>query len=235
MILIRHGQSLWNQKNLFTGWTDIDLSERGEAEARRAGAFLKRLLEQKSQRLWRGFSSALKRAMRTLDIILKEMGASGIPVTRAWQLNERHYGALQGQNKSEVREKYGEERLLKWRRGFEISPPLLPRPEIPENPALYQGLRRFPRGESLKDTQDRVLPFWRKSVLPEIQRGRGPVLIAAHGNSLRALIKHIESIPDKDIPLLNIQTGRPLIYSLDRKRHVWKPAGASLKGFPKNL
>ncbi len=221
MILARHGQSLWNQKNLFTGWIDADLSARGVAEARQAGAFLRRVLEPRGLKLYWGFSSVLKRAMRTLDIILEEAGLSGLPVTRAWQLNERHYGALQGQSKSKVREKHGEEQLFKWRRGFDVRPPLLSQPDQPQNPSLYEGIGRFPLGESLKDTQARVLPFWEQSILPKIQKNRGPVLIAAHGNSLRALIKHIENIPDRKIALLDIKTGDPMFYSLEREKQVW--------------
>ena len=222
MILVRHGQSLWNQKNLFTGWIDVDLSERGRGEALRAGAFLKRILRSGNLKLQWAFSSALKRAVHTLDLILKEARLTDVPVTKAWQLNERHYGALQGQNKAKIKKKHGEELFLKWRRGFDSPPPLLPEPEIPKNPELYQGLRRFPRGESLRDTQARVLPFWRQSILPKIQSGRGPVLIAAHGNSLRALIKHLQNIPDENIPLLSIQTGEPLLYSLNREKRVWR-------------
>ena len=212
-MLIRHGQSLWNQQNRFTGWTDIDLSRQGREEARRAGI----LLKEKGLIFDCAFTSVLKRAIRTLWIILDEMDLMGIPVTKTWRLNERHYGALQGQNKTSIMKKYGKAQLQKWRRGFTTNPPEL-REEQTLNPRIYENFTP-PRSESLKDTQERLIPLWKEIVHPIILKKKS-VLIAAHGNSLRALIKHLENISDNDISSLNIPTGQPLIYSLDSKGNI---------------
>lgn len=209
LVLIRHGQSEWNKKNLFTGWTDVDLSEQGEKEALSAGLELKKrhlIFDQ-------AFSSALKRAIRTMEIILKQMSLQTTPIKKAWQLNERHYGALQGQSRQDVIKRYGADQVHKWRRGFETAPPPIQKNQIFKNNKLYQTLKQIPVGESLKDTQQRVLPFWKKEILPYIQNKKS-VLITAHGNSLRALIKHLENIPDDQISSLEVKTGKPLIYKL---------------------
>ena len=204
LALVRHGQSLWNQKNLFTGWTDIDLSRKGREEARLAGRFLK----EQGLVFDFAYSSVLKRAIRTLWIILDEMDLMWIPVTKTWRLNERHYGALQGRDKNQMREKYGEEQVQKWRRDWTLKPPAIRKRTL--NPKIYKDLTP-PTGESLKDTQERLLPFWKQTVDPVI-RNKKSVLISAHGNSLRALIKHIENISDDETASLNVSTGQPLIY-----------------------
>ncbi len=214
LILIRHGQSLWNQKNLFTGWTDIDLSQKGIEEAKQAGL----LFKEKQLSFDVAFTSALQRSISTLHYILKELNVK-IPIIKAWQLNEKHYGSLQGKNKQTMINKYGEEKIQKWRRDFYTRPPLLPKPQRPNNMELYKNLEKFPIGESLKETQERVISFWRKSILPEIQQNKS-VLIVAHGNSLRALIKHLENISDSDVCLLEVQTGQPIIYSIDSKEKI---------------
>lgn len=201
LVLVRHGQSEWNAKNLFTGWVDIDLSPVGKDQAKKAG----QLLKSKEIKFDYAFTSVLKRAIRTLWIILDEMDRMWIPVTKSWHLNERHYGALQGQNKKDVEEKYGTEQFMKWRRDFKTSPPLISKAEKNSKVCL---------GESLKQTQDRVLPFFKKSILPQIKNNKS-VLITAHGNSLRALVKFLENISDTNISTLNIETGVPFIYSYD--------------------
>ena len=214
LVLIRHGQSEWNKKNLFTGWVDINLSEKGKEEALQAG------LELKKQKISFDvtFCSALKRSIHTLEIILDQMNLTSIPVTKAWQLNERHYGALQGQNRQNVINKYGAHQVQQWRRDFETIPPLLKKQTF--NPSdLYKDLKELPKGESLKDTQKRVLPFWRKEIFPHIQKGKS-VLIVAHGNSLRSLIKDLENISDEKISSLEIKTGKPLIYKLNKELKI---------------
>ena len=213
LVLIRHGQSLWNQQNLFTGWKDIDFSERGHEEARQAGVLLKK----KGLIFDCAFTSVLKRAIRTLWIILDEMDLMGIPVTKTWRLNERHYGALQGQNKDFIMERYGKNQLQKWRRDFTTKLPELQKKQT-LCPQIYKNLTP-PRSESLKDTQERLLPVWKEIIQPLI-REKKSVLIVAHGNSLRALIKHLENISDNDISSLNIPTGQPLIYSLDSEGNI---------------
>ena len=215
LILIRHGQSEWNKKNLFTGWTDIELSEKGMDEAQWAGQALKK----RQIHFDCAFSSALKRAIQTMEIVLEQMSLTDIPIVKAWQLNERHYGALQGQNRQDVIDKHGAEQVHKWRRSFEIAPPPLKQNQKIEKSGLYQTLEQIPNRESLKDTQNRVLPFWKKSILPHIQNEKS-VLIAAHGNSLRALIKNLENISDKKISSLEIQTGRPVIYTLNKNLKI---------------
>ena len=215
LVLIRHGQSEWNKKNLFTGWTDVDLSENGIIEAKKAGQMLK----QKSLAFDQGFTSALKRSIDTLDHLLKEMESKDIKIERSWRLNERHYGNLQGQNKHEMIEKYGEEQVHKWRRDYNTKPPALEKEQPIKDKKYYQDLKEFPLAESLKDTKNRVMPFWEKNILPLIKKGQS-VIVAAHGNSLRALIKHLEDISDEDICSLEVSTGEPILYCLDNNGKV---------------
>ena len=214
LILLRHGESDWNRENRFTGWTDVDLSERGIQEAHRAGQVL---LEQ-GFTFDVAFTSVLKRAIRTLWIALDEMDLMWIPVHRSWRLNERHYGALQGLNKAETAAEYGEEQVKLWRRSYDIQPPPLPVSDsrFPGQDRRYAGLsdRELPHTECLKDTVARFLPYWHDTIVPSLEAGKR-VLIAAHGNSLRALVKHLNKIGDDDIVSLNIPTGVPLLYELD--------------------
>ncbi len=216
LVLIRHGQSLWNQKNLFTGWTDIELSQKGIEEAKQVGV----LLKEKAISFDLAFTSALQRAIATLNYILKELNLT-IPVTKSWQLNEKHYGKLQGENKQTMIDKYGKKMVQKWRRDFHTKPPLLSQPQKPTDKEIYKDLQEFPRGESLKETQKRVLSFWKKFILPQIQKNKS-VLIVAHGNSLRSLIKYLEKISDSDIFSLEINTGQPIIYTIDTKEQILK-------------
>ncbi len=214
LILLRHGESDWNRENRFTGWTDVDLSPAGIAEAGQAG---KALLEREF-RFDVAFTSVLKRAIRTLWIVLDVMDQMWIPVNRSWRLNERHYGALQGLNKAETAARYGEEQVRLWRRSYDIQPPALDASDsrFPGRDPRYAGLANqdLPRTECLKDTVARFLPYWFESIVPCIRAGQR-VLIAAHGNSLRALVKHLDKISDADIVNLNIPTGIPLLYELD--------------------
>jgi 2,3-bisphosphoglycerate-dependent phosphoglycerate mutase len=214
LVLVRHGESTWNRENRFTGWTDVDLSEKGIIEAQKAGSVLK----QKGFTFDIAFTSVLKRAIRTLWIILDEMDLMWIEVINSWRLNERHYGALQGLNKSEMTEKYGEKQVHIWRRSYDIKPPALSKadPRNPANEPKYKDLgeKDIPLTECLKDTVERFLPFWYDSIEPELKKAK-KVLICAHGNSLRALVKYLDGISDEDIPNLNIPTGIPLIYELD--------------------
>jgi len=214
LILLRHGESVWNKENLFTGWTDVDLSERGIDEAHEAGRVLKR----EGYGLDIAFTSVLTRAIHTLWIVMDEMDLTWIPVRRSWRLNERHYGALQGLNKAETAKKYGENQVLLWRRSFDVSPPALA-PEDERHPGRdprYESLEEkdLPLTESLEDTVGRVLPYWHGEVAPAVRSGRR-VLISAHGNSLRALVKHLDGVSNGDIVGLNIPTGIPLVYDLD--------------------
>src|SRR5919201_2850272 len=213
LVLLRHGESDWNRENRFTGWTDVDLSQKGIEEARTAG----KLLKSGGYSFDVAFTSVLKRAIRTLWIALDELDLMWIPVQKSWQLNERHYGALQGLNKAEMAAKFGEEQVLVWRRSYDIRPPAL-EPSDPRHDAgnpRYAGID-VPRTECLKDTVARVVPYWEDTIAPALRAGRR-VLIAAHGNSLRALVKHLDAISDKDIVGLNIPTGVPLVYELDDK------------------
>lgn len=215
LVLVRHGQSEWNKKNLFAGWTDVDLSGEGEREAVRAGQALKR----KGLVFDLAFSSALKRAIRTMEIALQQMGLTDIPLIKDWRLNERHYGALQGQNRQAVIDKYGARRVHQWRRGFETAPPPLKGAPNFKKTELYKGLKRAPNGESLKDTQQRVLPFWKKSLFPRAREGKS-IALFAHGNSLRALVKKLENISDGEIASVEIKTGQPWIYRLDSRAGI---------------
>jgi 2,3-bisphosphoglycerate-dependent phosphoglycerate mutase len=214
LVLLRHGQSLWNLENKFTGWTDVDLSNQGDREARGAG----RLLKAEGYFFDLAFTSVLKRAIRTLWIVLDEMNLMWIPVRRSWRLNERHYGALQGLNKSDMVEKYGFEQVQIWRRSYDIPPPALAETDCrhPGYDQRYASMKKeqLPCAESLKDTLNRVLPCWNKTIVPKLMEGK-KVLISAHGNSILALVKHFDNISDQDIVGLNIPTGIPLVYELD--------------------
>jgi 2,3-bisphosphoglycerate-dependent phosphoglycerate mutase len=215
LVLIRHGESVWNKENLFTGWADVDLSERGVSEAREGG----RILKKEGYTFDIAFTSVLKRAIRTLWFVMDETDLVWIPVTRDWRLNERHYGALQGLDKSETAAKYGEDQVKIWRRSYDVPPRALEDkdPRNPRNDPRYQQLtaRQIPLTECLKDTVNRVLPCWDQLIAPAVRSGQR-VLIVAHGNSLRALVKYLDNISDADIVGLNIPTGMPLVYELDK-------------------
>jgi 2,3-bisphosphoglycerate-dependent phosphoglycerate mutase len=231
LVLLRHGESVWNKENRFTGWTDVDLSEKGIQEARQAGLALKE----------NGFSfdvaytSVLKRAIRTLWIVLDQMDAMWIPVHNSWRLNERHYGALQGLNKSETAAKYGEAQVNIWRRSYAIPPPALDAndPRSPAGDPRYRNLQEneIPLTECLRDTVARSVPYWQDVVAPAIKSGKR-VIIAAHGNSLRALVKYLDNIPDDKIVDVNIPTGIPLVYDLDDNL---KPTGSAYLGDPEAI
>ena len=214
VVLIRHGESVWNKENKFTGWTDVDLSEKGISEAHKAGQFLKK----EGYVFDVAFTSVLKRAIRTLWIALDEMDQMWIPVNNSWRLNERHYGALQGLNKSETAAKFGEDQVKIWRRSYDIPPPVLePKdPRYPGSDPRYKNLKKneLPLTECLKDTVARFLPYWHDEIAPAVKSGK-KVIVAAHGNSLRALVKYLDGISDSEIVSLNIPTGIPLVYELD--------------------
>ena len=214
LVLVRHGQSMWNLENKFTGWTDVELSKQGIAEAKEAGRVLKRL----GFRFDLAYTSVLKRAEDTLDYILKEMEQEDIEIKRSWKLNERHYGALQGLNKDETKKKYGEEQVLLWRRSTDTRPPELEETDAryPGNDPKYKELSKdeLPKTENLVDTIKRVVEYWKSDIKQEIKKGKR-VIIAAHGNSLRALIKYLDNISDEDIIKLELQTGNPICYELD--------------------
>ena len=214
LVLVRHGESTWNKENRFTGWTDVDLSEKGRQEALEGGQVLKA----GGYTFDVAYTSVLKRAIRTLWTVLDEMDLMWIPVHRSWRLNERHYGALQGLNKSETAEKYGEGQVKIWRRSYDIPPPALTSADerFPGHDPRYRDIpaAELPLTECLKDTVARFLPLWHDTIAPEIRRGR-KVLIAAHGNSLRALVKYLDNVSEADIVELNIPTGMPLVYELD--------------------
>ncbi len=214
LILLRHGESQWNRENRFTGWTDVDLTEKGIKEAEEAGASLKK----EGYTFDIAYTSMLKRSIRTLWIVLDKMDLMWIPVIRNWRLNERHYGALQGLNKAETAKKFGEDQVLIWRRSYHIPPPKLEKtdPRYPGKDQRYQELssHELPLTECLEDTVERFLPFWHESIAPSIKNNK-KVLIVAHGNSLRALVKYLDDIADEEIVKLNIPTGIPLVYELD--------------------
>ena len=214
IVLLRHGESTWNQENRFTGWTDVDLTARGVEEAHVAG----KLLRSKGFAFDKAFSSVLKRANKTLNIVLEELDALWLPVSRSWRLNERSYGALQGLNKSETAAKYGDEQVLLWRRSYDVPPPALQEGDsrLTLDDPRYADLPHasFPRTECLKDTVARFVPYWETVIVPEILAGKR-IIIAAHGNSLRALIKYLDGISEEDIVGLNIPTAQPLVYELD--------------------
>lgn len=214
LILVRHGESVWNQENRFTGWTDVDLSPKGMEEARRAGHVLKAA----GATFDVAWVSVLKRAIRTLWILLDEMDIMWLPVQKSWRLNERHYGSLQGLNKAELAAKLGEQQVEIWRRSYATAPPPLQKddPRFPGHDRRYAGLKstELPLTESLKDTVDRFLPYWQNDLGPALRSGQR-VLVVAHGNSMRAIVKYLDEIPDEEIVRLNIPTGIPLVYELD--------------------
>jgi len=213
IILLRHGESTWNKENRFTGWTDVDLSEKGKDEAKKAGQILKR----EGFLFDIAYTSVLKRAIRTLWIVLDEMDLMWIPVIRNWRLNERHYGDLQGLNKAETAKKFGDEQVKIWRRSYDIQPPALDKNDdwYPGKDPRYSALKEseLPLTECLKDTVDRFVPYWENTIAPMVQSGK-KVIIAAHGNSLRALVKYLDNISNEEIVELNIPTGIPLVYEL---------------------
>ena len=231
LVLLRHGESIWNRENRFTGWTDVDLSKKGVEEARKAGQVLK----EKGYTFDVAFTSVLKRAIRTLWIVLDEMDLMWIPVYRSWRLNERHYGALQGLNKAETAAKYSEEQVLIWRRSYDVRPPSLEKTDerYPGNDPIYRDLAKedIPLIECLKDTVERFLPYWHEVLAPMIKSGKR-VIISAHGNSLRALVKYLDHISDEDIVKLNIPTGIPLVYELDEDL---KPVKSYYLGDPEEV
>ena len=215
LVLIRHGQSTWNLENRFTGWTDVGLSPLGEEEARSGG----RILKEKGYSFDIAYTSVLKRAIKTLWLVQEEMGLEWIPVTRAWQLNERHYGALQGLNKSETAAQYGDSQVKIWRRSYDVTPPPLELNDErhPRFDPRYASLSpdQLPATESLKETVARMIPYWEQTLAPAVNSGKR-VLIAAHGNSLRALVKYLDNVSEADILELNIPTGIPLVYELEK-------------------
>lgn len=214
VVLLRHGESTWNKENRFTGWTDVDLTEKGVAEARNSG----KLMKEAGFEFDVAYVSVLKRALRTLWLALEEMDQLWIPWIKNWRLNERHYGALQGLNKAETAAKHGEDKVKMWRRSYDVPPPELEKsdPRFPGNQRMYSDVdvKEIPTTECLKDTVERFLPFWHDTIAPAIKEGRR-VLIAAHGNSLRALVKYLDNMSDEEIISLNIPTGIPLVYELD--------------------
>lgn len=224
LVLLRHGQSEWNLENRFTGWTDVDLSEEGEKQARHAG----QLLKSNGYSFDTGFTSLLKRSIKTLHFVLEEMDLLWIPEQKSWRLNERFYGALQGLNKAEIIEKYGAEQVHKWRRDPHEHPPAVDRsdPRFPGNDARYKALteRELPLTENLSETMDRVLPFWTETIMQAV-RGHQKVIVCAHGNSLRALIQYVDHLTDEQVTELDIPTGVPWVYELDedfnRIRHYY--------------
>jgi 2,3-bisphosphoglycerate-dependent phosphoglycerate mutase len=227
LVLLRHGESLWNQEGRFTGWMDIDLSEKGRLEARDAG----RLMQNSDLVFDMAYTSVLKRAIRTLWIVLDEMDLMWIPTYPSWRLNERFYGDLQGRKKLEADEIYGKEQVHRWRRSFREHPPAVSVGDerFPGDDPRYSHLEvdQIPRSESLQDTQERLLPFWKGQIAPELKKGKD-VLVVSHGNTIRALVKHIENISDQDIELLEIPTAAPLLYEMDdslRPRYSCYPDG----------
>lgn len=214
IVLLRHGESIWNQENRFTGWYDVDLADKGVNEAREAG----RLMKEQGFVFDIAFTSVLKRAIRTLWLALDQMDLMWIPITKSWRLNERHYGALQGLNKAETAAKFGDAQVLVWRRSYDIPPPALDKNDsrYPGQDPRYAGLsdKELPLTECLKDTVERFLPYWHDTIAPQVQAGKR-VIITAHGNSLRALVKYLDGVSDQEIVGLNIPTGVPLVYELD--------------------
>ena len=214
LVLLRHGESIWNKENRFTGWTDVDLSDHGKSEAQSAG----KVLRAEGHSFDVAHTSVLTRAVRTLWIVLDELNQMWIPVQRSWRLNERHYGALQGLNKAETTGRFGEDQVMLWRRGYDVRPPALEEGDerCPEHDPRYRELRRqdLPLTECLRDTVERFLPYWHGSVAPAVRAGKKTIIVA-HGNSLRALVKYLNGVSDEEIVSLNIPTGIPLVYELD--------------------
>lgn len=214
VVLIRHGESTWNKENRFTGWTDVDLTETGMAEAVKAG----KLLKEKGFQFELAFTSYLKRANKTLNTILDQMDLDWLPVEKSWRLNEKHYGMLQGLNKAETAEKYGEEQVLVWRRSYDVPPAPLAEDD-PRSPLVdprYKGIDKkdLPLTEALKDTVDRILPYWNDTIFPSL-KNHDQIIVAAHGNSLRGIIKHLKNISDEDIVSLNLPTAVPYLFEFD--------------------
>ena len=231
VVLVRHGESVWNQENRFTGWKDVDLSEKGLREAHAAGV----LLKEQGFSFDVAYTSVLRRAIRTLWIILDEMNLMWIPIHNSWKLNERHYGSLQGLNKSEMAAQFGEEQVLKWRRSYDTPPPAL---ELTDEryegkSAMYCGLAdgEYPLSECLQDTVNRAVPYWQNEILPQIKAGK-QVIVVAHGNSLRSLVNHLDNTGDTEIVSLNIPTGIPLVYELDEN---FKPVKNYYLGDPEEI
>lgn len=234
LVIIRHGESIWNQENRFTGWTDVELSEVGTEEAKEGG----KLLKGGGYDFDCCYTSYLKRAVQTLNLVLEQLDRHWLPVEKSWKLNERHYGALQGLNKTETAEKYGEDQVKAWRRSFAVKPPLLDRDDK-QNPALLEQYREtdpkeLPLAESLKDTIARTIPYFEETIKPAMQQGKR-VLIAAHGNSLRALVMYLEQLSEEEIMEINLPTGIPLVYELDQdfrvlhKEYLGDPQVVALK------
>lgn len=221
LVVVRHGESVWNQENRFTGWKDVDLTEKGQLEAQKAGKSLK----EKAYQFDFAYTSRLTRAIKTLNGILDQMNLHWIPVTKEWRLNERHYGSLQGLNKAETAAKHGEEQVKIWRRSYDTPPPLMPTesPDHPSHDIRYKDVnpKDLPSGESLKDTVARVLPLWNERIKPDLQSGK-KILIVAHGNSIRALVQYLEDLTPEQILEINIPTGVPFVYQLDNNFKVLK-------------
>jgi 2,3-bisphosphoglycerate-dependent phosphoglycerate mutase len=222
LVLIRHGESVWNKENRFTGWTDVDLSERGINEAKEAGKNMK----ERGFAFRFAYTSYLKRASKTLNLVLEEMDLLWIPVEKTWRLNEKHYGTLQGLNKREMVEKYGEEQVLIWRRSYDVRPPELEisDPRHPSNDARYQGISdpaATPSTEALCDTVDRIVPYWNSEIKTHLEKHK-EIVVAAHGNSLRAIVKHLKNISNEDIVSLNLPTGIPYVFEFDQNMKLVK-------------
>lgn len=221
VVLIRHGESVWNKENRFTGWTDVDLSEKGMQEAAEAG----KLLKKEGFHFEKAFTSYLKRAIKTLNIVLDQMDLDWIPVEKTWRLNEKHYGVLQGMNKAETAEKFGDEQVHVWRRSYDVPPAPLEKndPRSPFEDARYQGVSEqdLPLTEALKHTVDRILPYWNDTILPSL-KDHNEIIVAAHGNSLRGIVKHLKNISDEDITELNLPTGIPYVFEFDDNFNVVK-------------
>ncbi len=221
VVLIRHGESTWNKENRFTGWTDVDLTEKGIDEAHNAG----KLLRKENFKFEKAYTSYLKRAIKTLNIVLDEMDLDWIPVEKTWKLNEKHYGMLQGLNKAETAAKYGDEQVLIWRRSYDVPPAPLSKDDerAPHQDARYRGVdeKQLPLTESLKETVERILPYWNDVIVPEM-KNHNEIIIAAHGNSLRGIIKHLKNISNEDIVSLNLPTGVPYVFEFDDNMNLQK-------------
>ena len=222
VVLIRHGESVWNKENRFTGWTDVDLTEKGVKEAHKAGKYLK----EEGFQFEKAYTSYLKRAVKTLNIVLDQMDLDWIPVEKTWRLNEKHYGMLQGLNKAETAVKYGDEQVLIWRRSYDVPPSPLEKEDerSPFQEARYKGVdvNELPLTESLKETVERILPYWNDVIVPDIKNNYNEIIVAAHGNSLRGIVKHLKNISDKDILSLNLPTGVPYVFEFDDEMNLQK-------------
>lgn len=222
VVLIRHGESVWNKENRFTGWTDVDLTEKGVEEAHKAGKYLK----EEGFQFEKAYTSYLKRAVKTLNIVLDEMDLDWIPVEKTWRLNEKHYGMLQGLNKAETAVKYGDEQVLIWRRSYDVPPSPLEKEDerSPFQEARYKGVdvNELPLTESLKETVERILPYWNDVIVPDIKNNYNEIIVAAHGNSLRGIVKHLKNISDEDILSLNLPTGVPYVFEFDDEMNLQK-------------